>query len=62
MTAKKPGAKMGRPPKKHGRSVYRSCKVSKQVDAYIAEVGSGVIEDSIRRSRAFKEWVQANGG
>lgn len=41
-----------------GRTVPKSIKVSKQVADYLAEVGSGIVEDVIRRSKAFKEWLQ----
>lgn len=41
-----------------GRTVPKSIKVSKQVADYLSEVGSGIVEDMIRRSKAFKDWLQ----
>lgn len=41
-----------------GRTVPKSIRVSKQVADYLSEVGSGIVEDVIRRSKAFKEWLQ----
>lgn len=39
-----------------GRSVAKSIKVSKGVADYLTAHGTGLIEDLIRRSKAFREW------
>jgi hypothetical protein len=39
-----------------GRSVPKSIKVSQEVADYLAETGTGIIEDLVRKTKAFKEW------
>lgn len=46
----------GRKARPDSRSVPKSIKVSRQMADYLAEKGSGVIEDTLRKSKAFKEW------
>lgn len=50
----------GRKPRSdgQGRTVPKSIKVSQEVAAYLAEVGTGIIEDMIRKSKAFKNWLE----
>ena len=54
----------GRKPKEEGqgRSVPKSIKVSQEVADYLGEIGTGIIEDMIRRSKAFKDWQRRQGG
>ncbi len=40
-----------------GRTVPKSIKVSQEVSDYLSEHGTGIIEDMIRKSKAFKTWV-----
>lgn len=49
----------GRKPRLDGkaRTVPKSFKVSQEVADYLAEVGSGVIEDALRRTKAFQLWA-----
>lgn len=47
----------GRKPRADARSVAKSIKVSRDVADYLAEHGTGLIEDMIRRSKAFKQWA-----
>jgi hypothetical protein len=51
----------GRKPQKDGnpRTVGKSVKVSKEVSDYLEEVGTGVIEDALRRIKDFKEWAKS---
>jgi len=50
----------GRKPRQdgNGRSVPKSIKVSQGVADYLSEVGTGVIEDSLRKTKAFKQWAK----
>jgi len=52
--------KGGRPrkPDATARRVPKAIKVSRPVADYLAEHGTGIIEDMIRRSRAFREWTK----
>lgn len=50
--------KGGRPRKDNAKTIRRGIKVSQQVDDYLREHGSGVIEDMIRKSKKFREWVK----
>lgn len=44
-----------------GRTVPKSIKVSQEIADYLSEVGTGVIEDALRKTKAFKDWkVNAN--
>jgi len=47
----------GRKSRPDSRSVPKSIKVSQQVADYLGERGTGVIEDVIRRTKDFREWV-----
>jgi hypothetical protein len=40
-----------------GRTVPKSIKVSREVADYLSEVGTGVIEDALRKTKAFKDWA-----
>ena len=42
-----------------GRTVPKSIKVSQEVADYLAAVGTGVIEDALRKTKAFKDWAKA---
>jgi hypothetical protein len=48
----------GRKPREDGtgRSIPKSIKVSQEVANYLEEFGTGLIEDSVRRTKAFREW------
>jgi len=48
-------------PDGQGRSIPKSIKVSRDVADYLAAVGTGVIEDVLRKTKAFRDW-QFNGG
>jgi len=50
----RPGA--GRPASPDSKSIPRAIRVTRQVDDYLREVGSGIVETLIRKSKAFKEW------
>jgi hypothetical protein len=49
----------GRKASPESRSVPKSIKVSQQVADYLAEFGTGIIEDTLRRSKAFREWSKS---
>lgn len=53
----------GRKPGKSdaSRNVPKSIKVSQQVADYLGEHGTGVIEDSIRRTKHFRDWAKSKG-
>jgi hypothetical protein len=42
------------------RNIPKSIKVSEQVADYLTDVGTGVIEDTIRGSKQFREWIKSN--
>jgi hypothetical protein len=46
----------GRKPSRESRSVPKSIKVSREVADYLAEHGTGIIENLIRKSKKFKVW------
>lgn len=48
----------GRKARPDSRSVPKSIKVSQQVADYLSERGTGVIEDVIRRTKDFREWMK----
>lgn len=50
----------GRKPREDGkgRTVPKSIKVSQEVADYLSKVGSGIIEDTLRKTKAFKDWVK----
>lgn len=54
-----PGKRMGRPPKEDARSVGRAIRISEDVDAYLSETGSGLVETLVRRTKAFRDWLEA---
>lgn len=49
----------GRKPREDGkgRTVPKSIKVSRDVADYLSERGTGIVEDMIRRSAAFRSWL-----
>lgn len=51
----------GRKPREDGkgRTVPKSIKVSQEVSEYLSEYGTGLIEDMIRKSKAFREWLKS---
>lgn len=49
----------GRKARPDSRSVPKSIKVSHLVADYLAERGTGVIEDAIRRTKDFREWAKS---
>lgn len=49
----------GRPHVEGARRVPRAIRVSEEMDAYLREVGSGIIEDVVRRTKAFRDWASA---
>lgn len=53
----------GRKPRKdgRGRTVPKSIKVSQEIADYLGEVGTGVIEDALRKTKAFKAWLSTKG-
>jgi hypothetical protein len=53
----------GRKASPESRSVPKSLKVSRQFADYLAEVGTGIVEDALRKTKAFRDWVkkQAKG-
>ena len=46
----------GRKASPDSRSVPKSIKVSREVADYLSEHGTGLIEDAIRKSKAFRDW------
>lgn len=46
----------GRKASPDSRSVPKSIKVSREVADYLSEFGTGLIEDAIRKTKAFKQW------
>jgi hypothetical protein len=51
----------GRKPREDGkgRTVPKSIKVSQEIADYLTEVGTGIIEDTLRKSKAFREWSKS---
>lgn len=51
----------GRKPREDGkgRTVPKSIKVSQEVADYLSENGTGLIEDAIRKTKAFKDWSKS---
>ena len=49
----------GRKPREDGkgRTVPKSIKVSQEIADYLGAVGTGVIEDALRKTKAFKTWL-----
>lgn len=50
--------KPGRPPVEGARNVGKSIRVSDEVAEYLNEFGTGIVEDVIRKSKAFRAWKQ----
>lgn len=46
----------GRKASPNSRSVPKSIRVSQEIADYLGKVGTGVIEEMIRKSKSFKEW------
>ena len=63
--SKRGGARIGagRKPKDpaHPKNTDKTIKVSEQVADYLADVGTGIVEDTIRVSKPFREWVKSSG-
>jgi hypothetical protein len=55
---KREGAGRKPRPDGQGRTVPKSIKVSHEVADYLAEFGTGIIENMIRKSKAFREWMK----
>lgn len=55
-----PRAGAGRPKKADAKNVGVSLRVSREVKAYLSVVGTGVVEDLIRRSGPFRDWQKSN--
>jgi hypothetical protein len=58
---KREGAGRKPRPDGKGRTVPKSIKVSQEMADYLSEVGTGVIEDAMRKTKAFKDWKKSNG-
>lgn len=62
--SKRGGARAGsgRKPKDpaHPRNTDKTVKVSEQVADYLSDVGTGIVEDTIRCSKPFREWIRSN--
>jgi hypothetical protein len=50
----------GRKASPESRSVPKSIKVSQEVADYLTEVGTGIIEDTLRKTKAFRDWAKAH--
>lgn len=57
---KREGAGRKPRPDGQGRTVPKSIKVSREVADYLSEHGTGIIEDMIRQSTKFKNWIKSN--
>lgn len=49
----------GRKASPDSRSVPKSIKVSQEVADYLTSRGTGLIEDAIRKTKAFREWAKS---
>ena len=49
----------GRKASPDSRIVPKSIKVSQEVADYLAEKGTGLIEDAIRKTKVFREWIKS---
>jgi hypothetical protein len=47
----------GRKASPESRNVPKSLKVSRQFADYLSEVGTGIVEDTLRKTKAFRDWV-----
>jgi hypothetical protein len=41
------------------RSVAKTIKVSQEVANYLNLVGTGIVEDEIRKTKEFKDWAKS---
>ena len=57
-----PGKRMGRPPTEEPRSTPRAIRISAVVNEYLSDVGSGIVEDVLRKSKGFRDWFAARSG
>ena len=57
---KREGAGRKARPDGKGRTVPKSIKVSQEVADYLAKFGTGVIEDALRKTKAFRDWAKAH--
>lgn len=53
---KREGAGRKARPDGQGRTIPKSIKVSQEIADYLSEVGTGVIEDALRKTKAFRNW------
>ena len=53
----RPGAGRKPFPDGKGRSVPKSIRVSQDVADYLSDVGSGIVEEVVRKSKGFRDWV-----
>lgn len=49
----------GRKAAPDSRSVPKSIKVSQEVADYLSEHGTGIVEDALRKTKAFREWSRS---
>ena len=49
----------GRKSSPDSRNVPKSIKVSQDVADYLSAKGTGLIEDAIRKTKAFREWIKS---
>jgi len=56
---KREGAGRKARPDGKGRTVPKSIKVSQEVANYLNLVGSGIVEDEIRKTKEFKDWAES---
>lgn len=56
---KREGAGRKPAPDGNGRTIPKSIKVSQEVAVYLTEFGTGIIEDMLRKSKAFKAWKKS---
>jgi hypothetical protein len=49
----------GRKASPDSRSVPKSLKVSREVADYLAAKGTGLVEDAIRKTKSFREWIKS---
>jgi hypothetical protein len=57
---KREGAGRKPRPDGQGRTVPKSIKVSQEMADYLSQVGTGVIEDTLRKSKAFRDWQKVS--
>lgn len=49
----------GRKARPDSRTVPKSIRVSQEVADYLAEHGTGIIENALRKTKAFREWAKS---